>query len=137
QSGAVTDTGAATAAVPGSVPVPGTAPVSRSLESSRVTMQQQTDFWADLRTSLVTLVGAAEGRSVIVNPHSGVVLVRALPGELRGVADYLRATRVSVERQVMLEAKILEVTLSEAFQAGINWAGFFRQRVSVGQVGPG
>jgi MSHA biogenesis protein MshL len=44
---------------------------------------------------------------------------------------------VSVERQVMLEAKILEVTLSEAFQAGINWAAFFRQRVSVGQVGPG
>jgi MSHA biogenesis protein MshL len=123
QSGAVTDSGVATA--PGTAPVvTGTPPSSRSLESSRVTTQQQSDFWAELRTALLALVGAAEGRSVIVNPHSGVVLVRALPGELRAVSDYLRATRISVERQVMLEAKIVEVTLSESFQAGINWAGF-------------
>jgi MSHA biogenesis protein MshL len=120
QSGAVTDAGTApTASAPA-----GTAPASRSLESSRVTTQQQSDFWAELRTALVALVGAGEGRSVIINPLSGVVLVRALPGELRAVGDYLRATRVSVERQVMLEAKILEVTLSEAFQAGINWQAF-------------
>jgi MSHA biogenesis protein MshL len=74
---------------------------------------------------------------VIVNPHSGVVLVRALPAELRAVGDYLRATRLSVERQVMLEAKIVEVTLSSAYQAGINWAAFFNDRASIGQLGPG
>jgi MSHA biogenesis protein MshL len=82
-------------------------------------------------------VGPGEGRSVIINPLSGVVLVRALPGELRSVSDYLRATRLSVERQVMLEAKIVEVTLSTAFQAGINWAAFFNDRASIGQLGPG
>jgi len=130
QSGAVTDAGAApTAAAPA-----GTAPASRSLESSRVTTQQQSDFWADLRTSLTSLVGAGEGRTVIINPMSGVVLVRALPGELRSVADYLRATRLSVERQVMLEAKIVEVTLSDAFQAGINWQAF-RSGNTVAAVG--
>jgi MSHA biogenesis protein MshL len=132
QSGAVTDAGSA--ATP-SAPV-GTAPASRSLESSRVTTQQQSDFWAELRTALVALVGASEGRSVIINPMSGVVLVRALPGELRAVSDYLRATRLSVERQVMLEAKILEVTLSDAFQAGINWQAFRTGNTvaAVGQV---
>jgi MSHA biogenesis protein MshL len=122
QSGAVTDAGASGA--PGSPAAAGTPPSSRSLESSRVTTTQQSDFWAELRASLVTLVGAGEGRSVVLNPSSGVVLVRALPGELRAVADYLRATRLSVERQVMLEAKIVEVTLSDAFQAGINWQAF-------------
>jgi MSHA biogenesis protein MshL len=135
QSGAVTDSGAST---PGAAPVAtGTAPSSRSLESSRVTTQQQSDFWADLRAALTALVGPGEGRSVIINPLSGVVLVRALPGELRSVSDYLRATRLSVERQVMLEAKIVEVTLSTAFQAGINWAAFFNDRASIGQLGPG
>jgi MSHA biogenesis protein MshL len=131
QSGAVTDAGTAATA---SAPV-GTAPASRSLESSRVTTTQQSDFWAELRTALVALVGG-EGRSVVVNPSSGVVLVRALPGELRAVSDYLRATRLSVERQVMLEAKIVEVTLSDAFQAGINWQAFRTGNTvaAVGQV---
>jgi MSHA biogenesis protein MshL len=136
QSGAVTDAGAA--AAPGTPPPPtGTPAASRSLESSRVTTHQQSDFWADLRAALLALVGGGEGRSVVVTAHSGVVLVRALPAELRAVEDYLRATRLSVERQVMLEAKIVDVTLSDAFQAGVNWAAFFNQRFSAGQVGPG
>ncbi len=129
QSGAVTDSGpAAPSGAPGAVPGPTTgAPggaVSRSLESSRVTTNQQTDFWVDLRAALVALVGSGEGRSVVVTQHSGVVVVRALPAELRIVDQYLRATRLAVERQVMIEAKIVEVTLSDGFQSGINWALF-------------
>jgi MSHA biogenesis protein MshL len=94
------------------------------LESSRVSMQQQTDFWGDLRTAILTIVGAAEGRSVVVSPHSGVVVVRAFPQQLRSVEQYLKATKLAVERQVMIEAKIIDVELSEAYQAGINWALF-------------
>ncbi len=135
QSGAVTDAGAAAAAPPGGgASAPATS--SRSLESSRVTTQQQSDFWADLQTALRALVGSGEGRSVVVTPQSGVVVVRALPSELRAVEQYLRATRVAIERQVMLEAKILEVTLSDAYQAGINWALFRNSGpdVTVGQL---
>jgi MSHA biogenesis protein MshL len=137
QSGAVTDSGVTTGSTTSPVPITGTPQGSRSLESSRVTTQQQSDFWADLRAALVTIVGGGEGRSVVVTAHSGVVVVRALPGELRAVDDYLRATRVSVERQVMLEAKIVEVTLSDSFQSGINWAAFFEDRFAAGQLGPG
>ncbi|MGH8739595.1 MAG: secretin N-terminal domain-containing protein [Burkholderiales bacterium] len=138
QSGAVTDSGVASA-VPGSVPLTGAPQGSRSLESARVTTNQQSDFWADLRAALLTIVGGAEGRSIVVTPHSGVVVVRALPGELRAVEEYLRATRVSVERQVMLEAKIVEVTLSKGYQAGINWAGFRNTgpNITAGQISPG
>jgi MSHA biogenesis protein MshL len=100
------------------------AQASRSLESARVRTDQQSDFWVDLRTALVAIVGSDGGRSVVVSPQSGVVVVRALPAELRAVENYLAATRLSVERQVMLEAKIVEVTLSEAYRAGINWAIF-------------
>jgi MSHA biogenesis protein MshL len=137
QSGAVTDSGVATGAPGSPAPLTGAPQGSRSLESSRVTTQQQSDFWPDLRAALLAIVGGAEGRSVVVTPHSGVVVVRALPGELRAVEDYLRATRLSVERQVMLEAKIVEVTLSDSFQSGINWAAFFEDRFSVGQAGAG
>ncbi len=139
QSGAVSDTsgaGVSGATSQGAAPQPAGTQVSRSLESSRVTTQQQSDFWADLRTALTALVGAGEGRSVVVTPQSGVVVVRAFPAELRAVEQYLRATRIAVERQVMLEAKIVEVTLSDAYQAGVNWAAFRNSgpNIAVGQL---
>lgn len=130
-SGAVTDTAQGAATSPGAAPTTTTS--SRGLETSRVTTQQQADLWADLRTALLAIVGTGEGRSVIVTPQSGVVVVRALPEQLRSVEQYLRATRLSIERQVMLEAKIIEVTLSGEYQAGINWA-IFNRNVAVGQL---
>ena len=77
-----------------------------------------------MKTALGAIVGTEDGRSVIINSHSGVILVRAMPGELRNVEQYLRATQAIIERQVMLEAKIIDVALSDAYQSGINWASF-------------
>ncbi len=62
------------------------------------------------------------GRAVVVNPHTGLVLVRGMPAELREVESFLQSLQNSVTRQVLLEAKILEVELSDGFQTGINWA---------------
>jgi len=130
-SGAVTDTAQGAATSPGAAPTTTTS--SRAQETSRVTTQQQADFWPDLRSALLAIVGTGEGRSVIVTPQSGVVVVRALPEQLRSVEQYLRATRLSIERQVMLEAKIIEVTLSGDYQTGINWA-IFNRNVAAGQL---
>jgi MSHA biogenesis protein MshL len=84
--------------------------------------------------------GCEGGRSVVINPQSGVVLVRAMPAELRDVSTFLNASQLSVERQVILEAKILEVELSDGYQAGVNWAAFRtgpNSRLSTGNVSPG
>lgn len=133
--------GGATAATPTTGPVVpgGSGTDGRGNDSSRVNMTTDSDFWSDLKRALATVVGTAEGRSVVVNPSSGVVLVRALPTELRNVEKYLRATQLIAERQVMLEAKIIDVTLAEGFQAGVNWSTFngVSNRTSVGVVQPG
>lgn len=107
------------------LPLPGsnTGSVSRSIESSRISTTSNNDFWVELAASLKTIIGVEGGRSVVVSPQSGVVVVRGMPADLRNVAAYLRATQLSVERQVILEAKILEVELNDGYQAGINWAG--------------
>lgn len=84
--------------------------------------------------------GCDGSRSVVINPQSGVVLVRAMPSELRDVATFLNASQLSVERQVILEAKILEVELSDGYQAGVNWGAFrtgTNTRLSTGNVSPG
>ena len=82
-----------------------------------------TSFWQEVQTSVQAIIGTGEGRSVVVNPQSGVVVVRALPNELREVERFLEATQLIVQRQVILEAKIIEVRLNDGFQTGINWSG--------------
>src|SRR5882672_10754679 len=108
-----------------------------SLDASRVSMVSQNDFWGEVVLALRSLVGAGEGRSVVVSPQSGVIVVRALPYELRTIEKYLKAIRLSVERQVMIEAKVIEVTLSQDYQAGVNWAAFPTSGISAGQVSQG
>lgn len=113
-------------------------------DSTNVSTTSDSDFWLELKASLAAIVGSKDlGRSVVVNPQSGVVVIRAMPEELRNVDMFLKATQLSVGRQVILEAKILEVELNDSFQSGINWASFasFRgghgNRVSTGFVQPG
>jgi len=108
-----------------------------ALDASRVSMVSQNDLWGEVTSALRALVGTAPGRNVVVSPQSGVIVVRAMPEELRNVERYLKAMRLSVERQVMIEAKVVDVTLNNAYQAGINWAAFPNShRVVAGVFGP-
>jgi MSHA biogenesis protein MshL len=106
-----------------------------SLDASRVSMVSQNDFWSEVTIGLRALVGPGEGRSLVVSPQSGVIVVRAMPNELRNIERYLKAMRLSVERQVMIEAKVVDVTLNDAYQAGINWAAFPTSGVTAGVFG--
>lgn len=104
--------------------------------SIQVETDSQSDFWKELKDSLTTIIGTTGGRQVIVNPQSGIVIARAMPDELRVVEDYLGLTSASVNRQVILEAKIINVQLSDKFQTGINWSRLQGSSV-FGQVGGG
>lgn len=105
-------------------PVPG----SRQDDTAHVRTSSDTDFWRDVQNSLTALLpndaSGSQRRQVIVNAAAGVVVVRATPLELRQIAQYLDAVQLSVDRQVMLEAKILEVELSKDSQTGVNWSAF-------------
>lgn len=111
---------------------------SKPQETSRVTTTLQNDFWTTLSTALGAIVGSEGGRQVIINPQSGLVFVKSMPKEMREVETYLKKTQHVVGRQVMLEAKIIEVNLTNSTQTGINWSTFDRNgnhRFSVGANG--
>lgn len=93
-------------------------------EGSQVSTLQDADFWKELDGALKAIVGGAEGRQTVLSPHTGVLVVRAMPAQLREVESFLRSSRVAVERQVMLEAKIVEVSLKDGYESGINWSAF-------------
>jgi MSHA biogenesis protein MshL len=108
--------------------------------SSKITTTTSTDFWEELGRALHTIVGGEQGRSVVISPMSGVIVIRALPDELKNVAAYLKASQISIERQVILEAKIIDVQLNDSFQSGVNWAAFrngLNSHVSAGVGGAG
>ena len=113
---------------------------ARSDDTAHVRTTSDADFWREMKASLVSLVGSADQRSVVLNPAAGVIVVRATPNELRHVDAYLKAMQLSIERQVMLEAKIVSVELSQGSQAGVNWGAFGNlgnNKVSFGSAAPG
>ena len=107
-----------------------------SLNSSSISTSSVADFWAELRATLVSIVGDGQGRSVVVDRHAGLVIVRAMPGELRDVEDYLNNAQDNLQRQVILEAKVIEVDLNDGFQSGIDWAAISSSRdLAIGNSG--
>jgi MSHA biogenesis protein MshL len=142
-SGAATTTGA-TGAVPGAAPTtpsPGASPnAAQQPGSSRVSTSSRTDFWTELTDAVKGMIGPGAGRSVFASPQASIISVRAMPDELRQVDAFLKAAQIAVERQVMLEAKIVEVELRDGFQSGINWGAFGTQdssSIAAGVLGSG
>jgi MSHA biogenesis protein MshL len=78
--------------------------------------------------------GCVDGRAMTINQMSGTVLVRGMPNEHRMITQMLRSMQLNIERQVIIEAKIIDVQLNSGSQQGINWAGFENNlhRYSVG-----
>ena len=91
------------------------------ISGTSVLTTNDSDFWKGIETDIKLLVGG-EAAHVVVNRQSGVIVVRGMPSQLRDVATYLQKTQSTVTRQVILEAKIVEVELNSGFQAGINWS---------------
>jgi MSHA biogenesis protein MshL len=104
-----------------------------STTGSAVLTRNESDFWKEIEANIGMLVaggvkeeGKVANANVVINRQSGVIVVRAMPEELRAVGEYLRRTQSTVTRQVVLEAKVVEVELNNGFQAGINWSAIAR-----------
>ena len=94
----------------------------QQLNSSNVETQSEVNFWKELTTSLNLIIKDEEKASVVVSPHAGIVVVRSLPQTQQLIKRYLNSTQNSLNRQVIIEAKIIEVSLNDGFQSGIDWS---------------
>ena len=90
---------------------------------ARVQTLNKTDFWGRLHQTLLGIIGGEnDGRFVVTNTQAGLVVARALPAELATIREFLDLSDLSVQRQVVLETKILEVQLNDRYESGINWS---------------
>ena len=146
-------------ATPGAPGAQNTSTGSVQSDSSSISTSSKTDLWEELAASVCAIIGSEStksgtgpdaakgtckpgavagsggGRSVITSPQAGLMLVRAMPDELREVEKFLKAAQVAVERQVMLEAKIVEVELRDGFQSGIDWSALRNSGKYTGAIG--
>lgn len=95
---------------------------SSTTGGASIETSSESDFWNQLEKALAAMIGSGQGRSVVVSPQASLVTVRAYPNELREVRTFLGASQKRLRRQVIMEAKILEVTLSDSYQQGIEWS---------------
>lgn len=123
------------------------------------------DPWSDLRTGLSLLVfgevlqakeaqpqsmgsgGAAniqgpqsvgyskDGRTLLIQPDAGLVAVGAEPAVQRRVEGYLAEMKKRYRRQVLLEARIVEVTLGKDTQLGTDWNAVLKAGSAAGGTG--
>lgn len=82
--------------------------------------QTETDYWTELEATLSNLI-RGEGRQVILSPQAGLVTVTGFPKDIKAVKEFLKRSEENLQRQVILEARIIEVTLHDGYQQGIEW----------------
>ncbi|MBE4608064.1 pilus (MSHA type) biogenesis protein MshL [Vibrio navarrensis] len=104
---------------------------------TRIDTVTESNFWPLLQQAVSRLIGSGDGQSVVVTPQASVITVRAYPDEIREVRQFLGVSQQRMQRQVILETKILEVTLSDGYQQGINWSRMFTSSGTQYQISSG
>ena len=80
-----------------------------NINGTNISTRTDTDFWSDLLATLQSMISEGDGKSVMVTPQAGLVTVRAMPDEIRAVKSFLNVSEEIVQRQVILEARIIEI----------------------------
>ncbi len=73
-------------------------------------------------TTVVKRATFREAASVMANPEAGVINVRATARQHEKVLEFLDQVMTAAKRQVLIEATIAEVELSDAYNQGIEWS---------------
>ena len=113
-----------------------------SASETRIAGKDETDFWAEIQEGLTAIIFAEErpsavlrarqagvvssmsskdGKKLVISRMTGIIQVRDYPEKLREVARFLEQMEATIQRQVFIEARFLEVTLRKEFQTGVRW----------------
>lgn len=97
---------------------------SVSSEAAQIITTSTSNFWENIKSLLTEMVGNEQGRQVIIDANAGIIMIKAFPSEIAAIEEFLNTVQQSVQRQVVIEAKILEVQLSDGYEQGISWDTF-------------
>jgi len=96
--------------------------------TTSISSESNQNFWENLTLTITAILEEAgddadsSSSSVVASPDSGIVSVLATARQHKQVQRYIDQVLESVRRQVLIQATVVEVTLSDQFQAGIDWS---------------
>lgn len=108
------------------------ASISAGQGNVSVTTSGGNDFWSETINGIEAIVygpgkkdGGASGASIVTNQLSGIIQVSAPPETMEIVSSFLDSIEREVKRQVLIQAHIAEIELSDQFSLGVDWKVFF------------
>ena len=84
-----------------------------------VKSETESDLWKSLEDNLKAII-SADGK-LVVNRQTFTIMITDYPKNLQRISMFLESLEGTIHRQIMIEAKIVEVRLSEGYKAGVNW----------------
>jgi len=87
--------------------------------AAEVISTEKADIWDEIEKGLKQLL--SEDGKFLTNKMASIIVVTDYPANLEKVAEFLEAIEGTIQRQVLIEARIIEVTLSDDYQMGLNW----------------
>ncbi|MGH8609984.1 MAG: type II secretion system protein GspD, partial [Gammaproteobacteria bacterium] len=116
-----------------------------NFSSTDVSATSNYRLWSTLTTNILAIIGdgqagSAEGgipvtANVIPNPESGIINVRASSRQHQEIQRFVDTVLGSARRQVLIEATVVDVTLNDTHQAGIDWEFLSEETASSGDTG--
>ncbi len=100
--------------------------------SASISGTESTNLLADVETGLNALKSATG--KIVFNRMAGLVFATDLPKNLDAMGLFLETIQGAVHRQVVIEAKVVEVQLNDNSQYGINWSAVFGNALRVEQT---
>lgn len=81
-------------------------------------------FWSSIESSVNGFIDYNQGerKAIVVNPQTGLLVVSATTQEHAEIAQFLIDAQLILQKQVIIEAKIVEVVLDQEYSSGINWS---------------
>ncbi|MFQ5659980.1 MAG: type II secretion system protein GspD [Gammaproteobacteria bacterium] len=96
--------------------------------TTSISSESDHHFWESLTHSINSIISAegqesaATSNALVVNPESGIISVRATARQHEQIQRLIDQSLESVNRQVLIQATVVEVDLSDQYQAGIDWS---------------
>ncbi|WP_119395807.1 type II secretion system protein GspD [Salinibius halmophilus] len=98
-----------------------TGQLANSQQASKVDTSVSNDVWLSIEQGLGQIIGASEGRELVVDRQSGVVMMTASKQQIERAKQLLAIIEKRLATQVVIEARVLEVSLSAGNNTGIDW----------------
>jgi MSHA biogenesis protein MshL len=100
--------------------------------TTNVTSISRNRFWETLTANVMAILGTpvtASGTTgiqstdtVIPSPETGFITVKASSGQHEKIQELIDSVMASANRQVLIQATIVEVSLNDQYQAGVDWS---------------